>query len=201
MAHFRRTHSDPFGWERTNSDPFMTPSFAGGFTFDSVEFEEEVREFGKGKGKGKGKSKSVHIIHAEFEEEVWEFGKGGKSDGKCSLGLDDDDYMYMMEEGEAMARKGQGKGKFCDDDHDDYEMYEMLIGKSKGAKGKAKGKGPRSRSPPRLSHGLPASGSDEVNDETEMLRSTMGKGTEKGKGGGGRSSGCRDFLSRLFRRA
>ena len=180
----------------------MTLSFAGGFTLDSAEFEEEVREFGKGKGKGKGKSKSVPIIHAEFEEEVWEFGKGGKSyGGKCSLGLDDDDYMYMMEEGEAMARKGQGKGKFCDDDHDDYEMYEMLIGKGKGAKRNAKGKGPRSRSPPRLSHGLPASGSDEVNDETEMLRSTMGKGTEKGKGGGGHSSGCRDFLSRLFRRA
>lgn len=176
----------------------MTLSSAGGFTLDSVEFEEEVREFGKGKGKGKGKSKSVHIIHAEFEEEVWEFGKGGKSDGKCGLGLDDDDYMYMMEEGEAMARKGQGKGKFCDDDDDDYEM---LIGKGKGAKGKAKGKGPRSRSPPRLSHGLPASGSDEVNDETEMLRSTMGKGTEKGKGGGGRSSCFRGFLSRLLRRA
>ena len=171
----------------------MALEFAGGFTLDSVEFEAE-RVW---PGKGKGKSKSAHIIHAEFEEEVWEFGKGGKSDGKCSLGLDDDDYMYMMEEGEAMARKGQGKGKFCDDDDDDYEM---LIGKGKGAKGKAKGKGPRSRSPPRLSHGLPASGSDEVNDETEMLRSTMGKGTEKGKGGGGRSSGFRGFLSRLFRR-
>ena len=129
MAHFRRTHSDPFGWERTHSDPFMTLSFAGGFTHDSVEFEEEVREFGKGKGKGKGKSKSVHIIHAEFEEEVWEFGKGGKSyGGKCSLGLDDDDYMYMMEEGEAMARKGHPSTvqEICPEAPPGFYLGEMM---------------------------------------------------------------------------
>ena len=188
----------------------MALEFAGGFTLDSVEFQPEpeaepVRPEFKGQGRGKGKSKIMHITHAEFEREFWEFGKGG---GKCGLGHDDD-YMYMWEEVAAMARKGQvrkGQGRkgygiiFCDDDDDDYEMY---IGKGKGLapKSMAMGKGSRSRSPRRLSHGLPASGSDEVNDETEMLRSTMGKGTEKGKGGGGRSSCFRRVLSRLFRRA